>query len=78
MSIRHAFLTPGHSSWSVWTAEGTKSITNEGISHRVFESLVYAIDTMANEGWRVQNIYVDQGTPTLVMLTREEDMVRET
>jgi hypothetical protein len=69
---RHAFLTPGHNCWSLWTANGSKTLTNEGSTHRVMESLVCAIDQMCNDGWRVQDIFVDAGTPTVVMLVREE------
>lgn len=71
--IRHAFLTPGHNCWSMWTAEGCTNITNTGAAtHRVLETLTFAIDQMANEGWSVENIFVDAGSPTLVLLAREE------
>lgn len=69
---RHAFLTPSHNSWLFWTAAGSQSITNEGATHRVFETLVYAIDHLSDKGWRVANIFVDSGAPTLVLLTRED------
>lgn len=69
---RHAFLTPGHNCWLVWTADGSKSLTNEGSTHRVYETLVYAIDMMADEGWQVQNIFVEQGAPSLVLLSRAQ------
>jgi len=71
MTIKHAFLSPGHNCWSVWTWEGTSTITNPGISHRVLESLSYALDKMVSEGWQIQNICVEQGTPTLVILRKE-------
>jgi len=71
--IRHAFLTPSHNCWQLWSAAGNQSMTNEGSTHRVFETLVYAVDKLAEDGWRVANIYVDAGAPTLVMLTREMD-----
>jgi len=69
---RHAFLSPGHSSWSVWTADGSRAFTNPGNSHRVLESLAYALDQMVTEGWQLQQIFTDQGAPTLVVLSREE------
>lgn len=68
---QHAFLSPAHNAWSVWTTEGTQSITNPGTSHRVLEVLAYAIDKMVAEGWTVKQIFVEQGTPTLVFLERE-------
>ena len=71
---RHAFLTPGHNNWSFWTAEGNKPMVNEGATHRVLETLVYAIDQLALEGWRVQNIFVEAGAPNLVLLSREEEV----
>lgn len=68
---RHAFLTPGHNSWTIWTWEGSQVITNPGTSHRVLESLTFAIDTMVNDGWHIEQLYAEQGTPTLVYLTRQ-------
>lgn len=70
---RHAFLTPGHNCWSFWTADGSKNLVNElSATHRVLETLVYAIDKLSTDGWRVQQIYAEQGTPSLVLLVREE------
>ncbi|HEY3378595.1 MAG TPA: hypothetical protein VGL77_13980 [Armatimonadota bacterium] len=74
---QHAFLTPGHNCWLFWTAEGSKTITNEGTSHRALESLVYAIDLLATQGWRVENIFVEQATPSLVMLNRAGAVIEE-
>lgn len=71
--IRHAFLTPGHNCWSLWTSEKSENIVNEGVSHRVLEILVYAVDRLARDGWRVEKINVEQGNPNLVMLTKEEE-----
>ena len=70
--IRHAFLSPGHNSWACWTLEGTQTITNPGASHRVLEVLAYAVDKMVADGWKLQHISVEQGTPTLVFFTRED------
>ncbi len=71
--IRHAFLTPAHNCWSLWSADGCENLMNENSStHRVLETLTYAIDRLANDGWRVQNIFSEQGIPNLVMLVREE------
>lgn len=69
---RHAFLTPGYNCWSLWTTDGCKSVTNEGATHRVMESLIYAIDKMSDDGWHVQDIFVEAGAPTLVLLSKEE------
>ena len=69
---RHAFLSPSHNSWSMWSSEGTQSITNPGSSHRVLETLAFAIDKMVAAGWVVCQVYVEQGTPTLVLLEKEE------
>jgi len=68
---QHAFLSPGHNAWSMWTNDGTQTLTNPGASHRVLEVLAYAIDQMVAEGWSVKQIFVEQGTPTLVFLERE-------
>ena len=68
---RHAFLSPGHNCWSVWTWEGTSTLTNPGASHRVLETLAFAIDKLVADGWVVRQIYVDQGTPSLVFLERD-------
>ena len=73
--IRHAFLTPGHNCWLMWTAEGCVNISNtDAATHRVLETLTYAIDQMANKGWNVENVFVDQGAPNLVLLAREEQV----
>lgn len=69
---RHAFLTPGHNCWSMWTSEGTQTYTNPGASHRVLESLAFVVDTMVEQGWEVAQIFVDAGTPSLVLLRRQE------
>lgn len=69
---RHAFLSPGHNCWSVWTWEGNTTLTNPGTSHRVLEILAYAIDTMVADGWTVKQVYVEQGNPTLVFMEKEE------
>jgi len=69
---RHAFLSPGHNSWAMWSTEGTQTITNPGSSHRVLETLAFAIDKMVSEGWTVRQIYVEQGTPTLVFFEKDE------
>lgn len=71
---RHAFLTPGHNCWSLWTADGTQNITNEGATHRALESLAYAIDKMAQDGWQVKTISIDAGTPSFVLLARDEEV----
>ena len=71
---RHAFLSPGHNSWSAWSAEGASTITNPGTSHRALESLAFAIDQMVADGWVVRQVYVEQGTPSLVFLEREETL----
>jgi len=68
---RHAFLSPAHNAWSVWTTEGTQTLTNPGSSHRVLETLAFAIDTMVSEGWTVLQIFVEQGTPTLVFFEKD-------
>ena len=68
---RHAFLSPGHNCWSVWTWEGTTSLTNPGASHRVLETLAFAVDKLVADGWEVKQVYVEQGTPTLVFLERD-------
>ena len=71
---RHAFLAPAHNCWSLWTANGCTNIMNEGgASHRVLETLSFAIDRMASEGWHVKDIFAEQGIPSLVMLVREEE-----
>ena len=71
---RHAFLTPAHNCWSLWTSEGCESLLNEASSsHRVLETLTYAIDRVSMDGWQVKNLYADQGTPNLVLLVREEE-----
>jgi hypothetical protein len=65
---RYAFLTPGHNSWFVWTAEGAHSMTNPGQTHRTLESLAYVLDELAKEGWQVRQVLVDQqGSPNLVI-----------
>jgi hypothetical protein len=69
---KHGFLAPGHNAWALWSADGSATLTNPGASHRVLESLAYAIDTLTHDGWRVKTIYVEQGTPTLVFLSRDE------
>lgn len=69
---QHAFLSPGHNAWAMWTTEGTQTLTNPGASHRVLEVLAYAIDQMVAEGWSVKQIFVEQGTPTLVFLERDQ------
>lgn len=71
---RHAFLTPGHNCWNIWSCEGTTTITNPGTSHRVLESLSYAVDSMIQNGWKVENIFVEQGTPTLVFFSRRDEV----
>ena len=68
---QHAFLSPGHNAWSVWTTEGTQTLTNPGASHRVLEVLAFAVDKMVADGWTVKQIFVEQGTPTLVFMERE-------
>ena len=75
---KHAFLTPAHNAWYQWTCEGQASITNPGTSHRVLESLSYAIDLMVNDGWRIEQIFVDAGgTPNLLFLSRDEPVSGE-
>lgn len=70
---RHGFLAPSHNCWSFWTHEGNNNIVNPGPSHRVLESLAYAIDKLTQEGWKVRNIFVEAGgTPTMIFLSREE------
>jgi len=69
---RHAFLSPAHNSWSMWTTEGTQNLTNPGSSHRVLETLAYAIDKMVTDGWVVREIFVEQGTPTLVFFEKDD------
>lgn len=69
---RHGFLTPGHNCWALWTHEGNLALMNPGLSHRVLETLAFAVDKLTQEGWKVRNIFVEQGTPTLVFLSREE------
>ncbi len=69
---RHGFLSPSHIGWAFWNHEGSVSYMNPGQSHRVLESLAYAIDTLTQEGWKVRNIFVEGGTPTMVFLSREE------
>jgi len=70
----HAFLSPGHNCWTVWTWEGTQTITNPGASHRVLEMLAFAVDKMVADGWSMKQVYVEQGTPTLVFMEREDDV----
>ena len=74
---RHGFLAPGHNCWSFWTWQGTTTIMNPGSSHRALETLAYAVDKMVAEGWVVKEIYVEQGTPTLVFMEREEEQDTE-
>ena len=69
---RHGFLAPSHNCWAFWNHEGNLNIVNPGPSHRVLESLAYAIDTLTQEGWKVRNIFVEGGTPTMVFLSRDE------
>ncbi len=69
---RHAFLSPGYNCWSLWTGEGTSSLTNPGSTHRVLESLAYAIDKMTSDGWHLQQIFVEQSNPVLVLFYRED------
>lgn len=70
---RHAFLSPGHNSWTLWTCEGAQTLTNPGASHRALEVLSYVLDYTHAQGWEMQEIYTNQeGTPNLVLLTREE------
>lgn len=71
--IRHAFLTPGYNCWNFWTSAGAQPMTNPGTSHRLLETLTYAIDTLAREGWEIAHLSVEQGQPTLVLLRREEE-----
>jgi hypothetical protein len=37
------------------------------------ESLVFAIDELAKENWFVRNVFVEAGTPVLVLLERREE-----
>jgi hypothetical protein len=78
-AMHHAFLTLGHNNWFFWTASGSRTLTNPGATHRVFESLAFALDTVARAGWRVKNIYLDaQQTPILLFLTRVQEVEPET
>lgn len=77
MTVKHAFLSPSHNAWSMWTWEGTQSITNPGTSHRTLESLSFALDKMVSEGWQIQTIHVEQGTPTLVVLRKDLSQVAD-
>lgn len=70
---RHAFLTPGHNCWNFWTSAGSHAMTNPGTSHRIMETLTYAIDTLTREGWEITHLSVEQGQPTVVFLRREEE-----
>lgn len=70
---RHAFLSPGYNSWSLWTSTGSENITNPGTSHRALETLAFAIDKLANDGWQVEQVFVEQGNPTLILMVREEE-----
>jgi hypothetical protein len=73
-STQHGFLTPGHNCWNVWTGEGTHTLTNPGMSHRALESLAFAVDTLASDGWEVKHISLDQqGSPNFVFVTRQVD-----
>lgn len=72
--IRHAFLSPDHNGWHLWTSTGNRLVTNEGISHRALESLVYAIDQLAKENWFVKNVFVETGNPCLVLMERRESV----
>jgi len=56
----------------VWTWEGTSTLTNPGTSHRVLETLAYAIDKMVADGWSVRQIFVENGTPALVFMERDD------
>jgi len=69
---RHGFLTQSHNCWALWTHEGNQNLVNPGPSHRTLETLAYAVDKLTSEGWKVRNIFVDNGVPTLVFLSREE------
>jgi hypothetical protein len=70
--IRHAILSPSANSWNLWTSDGHQVITNPGASHRSLESLTYAIDRLAEQGWSVAHISVEQGNPNFVLLARQE------
>ncbi len=71
---RHGFLAPGHNGWAFWNHEGNVNIVHPGVTHRALESLAYAIDKLTQEGWKVRNIFVEGGNPTMVFLSREETM----
>jgi hypothetical protein len=71
--MKHGFLSPNMTSWMFWTSEGSRAITNQGAYHRVLESLVFAIDELAKENWFVRNVFVEAGTPVLVLLERREE-----
>ncbi|MEI6520695.1 MAG: hypothetical protein WCO98_11760 [bacterium] len=72
--MKHGFLSPNMASWVFWTSTGSRTITNQGASHRVLESLVYAIDELAKENWFVRNVFVEGGNPVLVLLERREEV----
>ncbi len=71
--MKHGFLAPNMSSWVFWTSTGSRTITNQGVSHRALESLVYAIDELAKDNWFVRNVFVEGGNPVLVLLERREE-----
>ena len=72
--MRHGFLSPQLNGWLFWTSNGSKQITNQGASHRVLESLVFAIDELAKEDWFVRNVFVEGGSPVLVLMERREEV----
>jgi len=71
--MRHGFLSPSTSGWLFWTSGGSRPITNPGSSHRALESLVYAIDELANDDWFVRNIFIEGCNPVLILLERKEN-----
>ena len=72
--MKHGFLSPNMTSWVFWTSLGSRAITNQGASHRVLESLVFAIDELAKENWFVRNVFVEGGSPVLVLLERRDEV----
>jgi len=68
---KHGFLSPGHNSWTFWTSEGSQTLTNPGASHRVLEVLCFVLDYVHEQGWEIDRIFADAGTPSLVMLTKK-------
>ena len=77
--IKHAFLTPTHNAWSMWTADGATTLTNPGTTHRTLESLSFVLDQMAMAGWKMTYMFVGPAAdaPTLISFTREEPAVEE-